>query len=229
MTRTPTRLIAAALTALLLAGCSVFGDPAPPTAPPSSATGSTGRVPSRNELRTALLDAAELPGRYVAAPPETSIAAGVGTSMQGCGGSGRPSASAGDSVTAVFQGGPAGPFAAEMLLSAPRASDAAEAMNALRAAPAECGQFAGEGPQGSRISVRLGQLTFPAMGDETVAFRMTATLDGAGFDLYAHVVTVRLGAVLMMMTMLQIGPPDTAATEEAVRAATEKARRVHTP
>jgi hypothetical protein len=84
------------------------------------------------------------------------------------------------SATAVSTG-LAEPFAGEMLVSAARASGAAETMTALRADPAECGQFFGERTAGQpHFSVRLGPFTFPPCATRRVAFGTTAMLDGAG-------------------------------------------------
>ncbi|WP_306214996.1 hypothetical protein [Actinoplanes sp. RD1] len=228
MTSTLLRITGVTLVATMLAGCGLLDPPQPPpTAPPAPSATAPGkaRTWTEAELRSALLEAAELPGDFSAAPAGAVPMAGGTTGLEGCGASPAPSSEGSPSATAVFQGGMTGPFVAELLVSARSVPDATGAMAALRAAPGECAEFSVEGPDGTRLTMRLGQLSVPATGDETAAFRMTATYGSTGLNLYAHVVTVRLGAVLVMVTVLQLSAPDVATTGDVVRRAVTKARR----
>jgi hypothetical protein len=178
-------------------------------------------VPSKDVLTAALLTAAELPGSYTVLPSPDAPAAQLGTGVQGCSGA---SADPAPKVTAlvVYQGGPVGPFIAEAISGSDQ-DTAVRTMQGLQQVVANCSRFGSELPGGIKVEIAIDQLTFPRIGDDLVAFRLTETLTGAGAALYAHVVYVRTGQFVVVSTLMQISSPDVATTESLVRAAVAKA------
>jgi hypothetical protein len=180
-------------------------------------------LPSRDVVTAALLTAAELPGSYTPFPvdPANAPAAQLGQGVQGC-----TNESAGTEPSvhalAVHQGGPVGPFVAEAI-TVTSGSAATRTMRGLVNVTANCARFGGELPGGIKVDVALDPLTFPRMADEVAAFRVTLAMPGAGVAMYAHVVYVRAGRLLISTTLMQMSSPDVADTEKIVRAAAGKA------
>ncbi|GGM11300.1 hypothetical protein ACFFX1_25610 [Dactylosporangium sucinum] len=196
--------------ALALAGCS--GDPA--VAPSASPEGGP------------LLEVADLPGGYQTSPPQPSaeVSAASSVSVAGC----EPLLDAfragfGDAgPTARFEGGSTGPFLAERL------STGAAALDGQRDLARRCGSFTETDADGATTTVTVAPVAdFPALGDESAAFRVSAG-GGTGDDSYAlsgYLVVARQGATTC--TLVHFGQPgvDRAETEAIARSAVGKLRR----
>ncbi|NJP33761.1 hypothetical protein [Micromonospora thermarum] len=111
-----------------------------------------------------------------------------------------------------------------MLTALPEA-DVQEAMAAFRRATQECAEFSSSSGDLSGVTVRLEQLSFPTLADETVAYRVIAAA-GGGLVLYGHVVAVRHRDVLVLITLLQVGSPEVGPTAQIAAKAVDKLKRV---
>ncbi|MEU6020676.1 hypothetical protein [Micromonospora sp. NPDC047134] len=216
----------------LLASCGLPAPPPLPTPPPTSPVPDlvptsvpTAPPPSDAELAAALLTAADIGGSYRSIPIEANAAGGLGDGVTQCGeaASDDGATPGGRRAEAGFQGGQLGPFVAEVLTALPQ-TDAQRAMAAFRRAMQECAEFTSSGDL-SGVTIRLEQLSFPTMGDETFAYRVIAAA-GGGLVLYGHVVAVRHRDVLVLITLMQVGSPEVGPTAEIVAKAVDKLKRV---
>jgi hypothetical protein len=155
---------------------------------------------------------------------QNSPAGQMGAGVEGCGGPGaqpQPSVQS----TAVFQGGVVGPFVAESIVVAEESATVGM-MAALKAVTQNCSRFGGDMPGGVRMDIAIDELTFPRVGDEVLAFRLTGSIPGAGAAVFAHVVTTRIGRIAVTVILMQLSSPDVATTEAIVRPAVDKAGRL---
>ena len=221
----------AALT-MAAAGCStkppdIVAESPAPAVSAGPVTGSTpppdAAPPDAARLGSALLGPADLPG-YVQSPLQTSPVAGMGSSMTQCAGQNDPSAT-GSQARVMLQAGPTGPFFGETLMAMSEA-DATRLVQGLTQVTKNCGSFDGGSPGGMKFDVAIGHLTFPRVGDDTAAFRMTATVEQAGAAVYARVVAVRRGGLVLLLVLMQFNSPEVSGTEDLVRRAYAKAATV---
>jgi len=217
-----------AVVALTMAatGCSakppdiVVDSPAPVAPAPA---GHSTALPDDTRLTSALLTSTDLPG-YVESPLASSPVAGMGSSMTDCAGQKDPSAT-GRQARIMMQAGPTGPFVGETLMAMSDA-DATRLVRGLDQVTKNCGAFDGGSAGGVKFDVAIGHLTFPRVGDDTAAFRMTATVEQAGAAVYAHVVAVRRGGLVVLVVAMQLNSPDVGTTEGLVQRAYAKAAAV---
>lgn len=223
------------MTALIVAGC---GDDRP--APPASAASSAGAVstvptdviaeparplPDKAVVATALLTPEEVGPGFSANPAmaANNPAAGLNTSVLGCANVAESTSTA--DAAQVYQGGPIGPFVVETITVTPQAGAAATLMGQLRTVKQNCHQFDGEMAGGIKLQVTIDDLTIRKAGDDTVAYRMTGTVPGAGAAIYAHLVMVRAGRSVIMVSLMQMTSPDVSVTETIVHAAAARAQQ----
>jgi hypothetical protein len=208
------RIAAAALVMISLAGCQMR----PPEIEVTDTPASTG-VPNGGvtDIDDALLTEADLPG-YTRTEAPISPAAGMSTSMAQCADSDQSTAAPAREAHALFQGGPSGPFLAETMTSMSEA-DATRFVTGLARVRENCGSFDGGTPGGMRLRITIGSLSFPRFGDDTAAFRLTGTVEQAGAAVYAHVIAIRRGGLVMMIVLMRLGSPDVTETLKLVRTA----------
>lgn len=227
------RLLTTGLLAALLTACGLPDPPplptppATPTVPDATTTAApTLTPPSDADLAAALLTAAEVGGDYRSIPIASNAAGGLGSGVTQCGEavSDDGTTPTGPRAEAGFQGGQFGPFVAEVLTALP-GTDAQEAMTAFRRATQECAEFTGGNGDLAGVTIQLEQLTFPALADDTAAYRVTATV-GSGLALYGHVVAIRHRDVLLVITLLQIGSPEVGPTAQIAAKALDKLERL---
>jgi hypothetical protein len=194
------------------------------TTPATGATRPDPGLPAKAAVTAALLTPQELGDEYSANPglAANNPANGLNTSLKDC-------AKATDdsgAVTAqqVYQGGPTGPFVVETLTET-QVAPAAALMNQLRTVRQNCHQFDGEMAGGIKLNVTIDSLSLTKVADETVAYRLTATVPGAGAAFYSHLVTARSGGLVVLVSTMQMSSPDVAVTEKMIRTAMDKARR----
>lgn len=222
------RIVPVLLVITLAAAC---GDPpAPPvvtaSAPASAVPASrapTVELPARTAVTAALLTPAELGDGYTSNPAlaDKNPATGLNTSLQDCA-KADPDPGA---ITAqqVYQGAAIGPFVVETV-TATQPATASTLMDRLREVIKNCHQFDGEMAGGIKLVVTIDALSVGRVGDDTVAYRLTATVPGAGAALYAHMVTARSGGLVVLVSLMQMTSPDVAVTETMMKAAMAKAQ-----
>jgi hypothetical protein len=228
------RLVVTFAAVLGLFGCEppqppVLPDPPVSEPAPTRSTGSTrsaSALPTQAEVDASLLTAQELPGGpyTVSQTPSDGAAGGavnLGKGIRDCAGD-STSGERAVSAQRVFQSGLIGPFVVELLTVTSHA-EAERQMRALANVVDNCSSFSGGLPGlGGKVDVTIGPLTVAPMGDQTHAFRMTATT--GGIAIYAHVVTVRTGNVLVAVEYVTaLTPPDVQQTVQLVRLALDKA------
>jgi hypothetical protein len=224
-------------TAVILGGsASACSSPPPPPVTSSAAPSTTGILESAStlgptqsqaDLTASLLSASELPGTYKETSPETSSAAQLGAGMQGCASGDNPTPQPRITAQGVFQSGVLGPFLAEVI-SASSERTAILTMSGLANLVQNCSHFGGKVSE-FKVDFSIDPLTFPSLADGTAAFQLTATVENVGVAIYAHVVSVRTGNVVVTITLMQLASPDATVTEKIVRAALAKAeKRLHT-
>jgi hypothetical protein len=178
--------------------------------------------PAKTAVTAALLTPAELGEGYTANPAlaGNNPATGMNTSLMDCAKAAKDTGAI--SAQEVYQGGAIGPFVVETITST-EAAKAAALMDALRTVKANCHQFDGQMAGGIKMQVTIDDLTMAKAGDEMVAYRLTATVPGAGAALYAHLVTARTGNLVVLLSLMQMTSPDVAVTEKMMQAAVTKA------
>jgi hypothetical protein len=191
-----------------------------PAAPSPSASSPTASPPGSNDLRSALLTAADLPPGFAESPVPSDI--GIGT-VEGCPllDTGRSRAVTGE-ASVVFAGGSVGRFVTEKLEQM-SAGDARESMAELARVPRECGRFIAH-VSGLEIAFSAAKLDVAPIGEETVALRITAKMAGLGPAFEEHVVAARYGGIVMTVLQIAAGSADRAVTESVAQRAYEKVR-----
>ncbi|UWZ54569.1 hypothetical protein Daura_50510 [Dactylosporangium aurantiacum] len=168
-----------------------------------------------------MLTVADLPDGYVTSPPqaEPEVSAAGSVSVEGCGALLDRFRDGGGGVR--FEAGAAGPFLAEELAEAPGA------VGVLRTLAGQCATFTDTDGAGDTTTVTVADGGLPGLGDESAAFRMTAS-GGAGDDAYTlggYLLAVRVGGTTC--TIVHFGQPgvDAAETEAIARTAVRKLQR----
>lgn len=108
------------------------------------------------------------------------------------------------------------------------ADRAATVMNNTRSAFSSCTQWTAT-RSGQTLTFHAAPLQFPTLGDETIAYTLSATGPGnapAGSQVY---VAVRQGATVMTMSYLTTGTIDPATTQNLVRNAYAKVEKAQAP
>jgi hypothetical protein len=79
-----------------------------------------------------------------------------------------------------------------------------------------------QGADGKVTEFRLSALSFPKLGDDTFAVRMST--DAEGLSVVIDVIVVRRSGVMMLLTNagVGVGTPDSATTETVARKALDK-------
>jgi len=196
--------------------------PTPSTSPVPTRTVTV--LPTKAEVVADLLTPAEIPGggTFTVSPIQgANPAADLGNGIEGCGGNETPG-DASVSALAVAQVSLTGPYVAENI-TVTSYQEAEHKMAALADVVKNCDHFSASAGGGLTADVTIGPLTVAPVGDQVVAFRLTASIQGAGVGLYAHVVTVRTGNVLVLVTHMTLTSPDVQITESIVQAAVNKA------
>jgi hypothetical protein len=221
-----------AATVLSVAACGEVPKPpvsgTQPTSTVSAApTGSTAEparpLPDKDSLSAALLAPEELGAGYSANPALASNnpAAGLNTSLLDCAqAAGDPSSA---TAAQVYQGGPIGPFVVETITAMTHSGKAATLMSQLRTVKQNCHQFDGQMAGGIKLQITIDDLTIRQAGDETVAYRLTGTVPGAGAAIYAQLVTARSGRLVVLVSIMQMTPLEVSVTDAMVQAAVTKA------
>lgn len=206
----------------LLTACGTSHDVTVPTTSAASATASTGGpsalasnvaptapplpVPSGAELAAALLTPADLRGYALQS-------SGSGdSSFSGCQVlvNNPAGAIADPSVTLMDEG--TGTTVSEMLLQM-TPGDVPHAMNEYAAMPGSCHSFTGT-VDGFTLSFSTAPLQVRALGDQTVAARITGEITGTNEHVYTDVVVVRHYSTLIVTSIAIVGQlPGTTLTE----------------
>lgn len=228
----PLRRLAVTAAALVLlgAGCDRAGsDQAQPGTPsPSPAP----RVLTEAELKSALLAVSDLPTGYAEQPAEESPEPDSSSQAddpecarlfdQFENGSDVDRNSSAE-ATAEFAKGEAGPFVSQSLESHRDQAVLAETLRAIRDVVSKCGEFTETDPDG-KFTIRMSNASFPTLGDETTAIRVTATGTTQGIELTigGYLVMTRVSSTLNMVAHFGLRQVDVAETEQIVRKAVDK-------
>ena len=216
----------------VVAACGVEPRPPVPTTPPTNVVSAAPTefpaepdrpVPDKDALSGALLTPGELGAGYSSNPSlaPSNPANGLNTSLMDCGKAANDPTSAG--AQQVYQGGPIGPFVVETITAMTQTGKAAALLNQLRTVKQNCHQFDGEMAGGIKLQVTIDDLTIRKAGDDTVAFRLTGTVPGAGAAIYAHMAIARSGRLVVLVSIMQMNSPDVSVTEALLQAAVAKA------
>jgi hypothetical protein len=220
-------MFTAAAAVVAIGGCGSAADPAP--AAPSSASPAAQAVPpSTAELRRALLTVADLPSGYAT---DAEIFAGTGGA--------HPVASCriimgslADAVEAdvvgkaetAFTAGEAGPFLAESVASL-RAADATAETARLERSLTACKTFRFTDTDGVAYEYTVKPVSFPSVGDESSAVRVTLTTENSDYDFTMDAVQVLVRVDQTLATVFSMGIPSAmpaARLEQAVKVAVAK-------
>ena len=90
----------------------------------------------------------------------------------------------------------------------------------MSGALSQCCTFSTKAEDGSTVTMDLGPLSFPKLGEETFALRIPA--DSQGLTLAGDMVVIRQDAVGILITNLALGTVDTQLTETVARTALAK-------
>lgn len=212
---------------LLLVGCDDPPQPpvtpTPTLAPPAR---SSAVLPSQGEVDAALLSPAEIPdGPYRVSDKKPGDSAGFNTSLVDCAES---AANPDPQVvsTGVYQGPSAvGPFVAETI-TVTSVSSTTRLMSDLDRVQNNCAAFAGQMPGGIDLAINITPLTMPPIGNATKAFQLTASVPNVGVAVYAHLVVVRTGDVLVQVALVRYTAMTIEETRGLVDLAVNKAARL---
>jgi hypothetical protein len=221
-------VVAAALVLLGAGGCDRSSDQAQTQTPsPSPAP----RVLTEAELASALLAVSDLPTGYAEQPsdetpePESSSQADdpecakLFDQFEGSGAESDPVAEA----TVEFVKGEAGPFVNQSLQSHQDQAVLAETLRVIPDVVSKCGEFTEAGADG-KLTIRMSNASFPAVGDQTVAMMVTAsgTTEGIELTIGGYLVMTRVASTVNMIAHFGLRQVDAAETEQIVRKAVDK-------
>ncbi|HEX8003621.1 MAG TPA: hypothetical protein VF519_13090 [Mycobacteriales bacterium] len=224
------RLLAAAAGLLLaLAGCSADGgSPRADTVSvsPSATPSPTAGAATEAQLAGALLAVGDLPTGWSVDDDEDDDDEDP---IQGC-----PELAALDdrigerpNAEVSFARAELGPFFSESAGTFRDAGDAAAAVRRLTHALGSCPSFTYTDDDGKKQRARIAALSFPQVGDETFAARMSVEFEGGRISVDFAVVRVRQHVLLLagtsVTTVFGGGQLDPADLERLVRAAVTKA------
>jgi hypothetical protein len=127
-------------------------------------------------------------------------------------------------ANAVFEKSAVGPFLQLELASYADAAALRRSLSTVRDAVGECGQFATTDPDGSKFTVQIAAVSFPALGDETAAFKLDATgVSGeTAVALSGFLVAVRVARTVCTIVHFGLPTVDLAETEQVARKAVDK-------
>ena len=203
-------LTVAFLGCLVATGCgSLPAPPTPRTSPaPTSVPATTDEEalpPTEAQLRGALLAPADLPGfseLTVADPGATvedfSNCPPLAASTDG-------GATATTTVTVQLKRHNTGPFIGETLTASSQA-EARQAVAGMATVVEDCRTFTSTMSNGTKTSYTTGSLDVEPMGDDMVAFRLTATSDILPIPLRSDVMLIRHGAITILITHMSVLP-----------------------
>jgi hypothetical protein len=103
-------------------------------------------------------------------------------------------------------------------------SNARQSMSKLARVPGECREFTAK-IEGLDFLFTPSVLDFAPIGEETVALRLTAQFAGLPAAIEEHVVTVRRGGTILIVSHVAPGSVDRVITESITHAAFEKVTR----
>jgi hypothetical protein len=228
------RRAAVLLLAPLAFACGVEGGPRTTVTDASPAATSAKQPSAADEatLRSALLAVGDLPTGWTAAPAETE--GEDGESLAPCGQNlDVYEDESGATAKASFQKSELGDQLFTGLAgfsSGEAASSSAKKVNDIFTS---CGTWSEDDPDGTHYEYRAEPVSFPTLGDETFAFRLTINVTGTsdGIPISAqgagNVITIRRAAnleVVLHLALGLLGPAnlDSAETETIARKADEK-------
>jgi enamine deaminase RidA (YjgF/YER057c/UK114 family) len=168
----------------------------------------------------ALLTAAELPGTGFTAQPAASS---VGlASVKYC-----PALSAGQSGVSAqasesFTAGQTGPDVSEALLQ-DTVNGARQMLGAFATVASTCGNFSAE-VDSIKLTITVGTVPFPAIGDQAVAVQVNVTLTGYNVVISGDVVAIRHGGTVLVVTNVEYPTLDQGLTQDLAKAAYSKAK-----
>jgi|SRR4051794_28769692 hypothetical protein len=211
----------------LVAGCG--GPPSLPIAPTvtgSAPPRSSATLPSQAEVDAALLAATDVPnGPFHVVAHQPGDSAELNTSLGQCAGS-SPAPDPQVTSSGVYQGPSAlGPFVAETITVGSVAT-ITQALRDLDRVQANCAEFGGQMAGGIDLTISITPLTMPAIGDASKAFRLTASVPNAGVAIYAHLVAVRSGNVMVQIALMKYTAPTIEETQALIGLALTKVNKL---
>ncbi|MCX9191614.1 hypothetical protein C3Y87_09340 [Carbonactinospora thermoautotrophica] len=204
---------------LLLAGCGGSSDRATtlPEQKPSQAAAQGNKKLTQADLQSALLTVTDMPTGFTV---DTSTKSSENDDeLSGCAAMDSVKKQDGPKAEANFTKGSFGPFVGEELALLGE-EQARKSMSMLNEVLAKCRTFTSKDDNGETVTVKLNTLSFPKIGDDTYALRVTLGSGGIAVD--ADVITIRRGGVLILITNAQLGSPDSQLTETVARKALAK-------
>jgi hypothetical protein len=218
--------IAVAVCALVTAGCGADGSSGDRarTVPQDTATAAhqTGKGPAKQlsdgQLRAALLTVQDMPTGFTVDTDTSKDSAGT---LQGCEQLDglNQNAGTGLDIEAKFTKGGFGPFVSETLGQKDE-KEAKAAVDKFADALSSCKTAKSTGTDGKVTEFHLSPLSFPKLGDDTFALRMSA--DAEGLTIGIDVIVVRRAGVMLVVLNAGVGSPDSAITETVARKALAK-------
>jgi hypothetical protein len=206
------------LAALLLTGCGTKSEP-------KASTTTVNRTVTSESLRSALLTADDLPAGYVEdtsqggpTAPGTPDNPACAAALKGFKDSATVRRDA-PNADAKFTAGEAGPFLLQSVSWLP-GTEATRGFAAFRAALAKCASWSVTGPDGTKSTFTLVPMTFPTLGDDSYALRVTIQL--AGLSVGANLVVFRAANALCVLVHSGVPSVPAAATETIGRTAVTK-------
>ncbi len=229
-----TRVTAAMVLTVALAGCGGGGDGAgtsddrartvvaPATAAPDTVRG-VDKALTESQLRSALLTVADLPTGYKAIASSEDDSSGTQGNDEGCSAKferlGGNDDNAAAHVEATFQGAGLGTVLEQGLESYDDEDELRGYFDEVVSVLSDCPSFSTTDEKGIKTDFSVGALSFPKLGDDTVALAVTGKTPD--FNLALNVVIVRLGRNVMSVSQGGL-TADVAALEQAARRGFEK-------
>jgi hypothetical protein len=217
-------MIAAALVATVVAGCSEAGDERARTVDDTAPVSPGGQAPLRTltaeQAKGALLAASDLPTGWVAELDTGAVKKDSSGDYDECPAydAAMQKVSRADDIAADFTAPDGSDFSEALLPLAEE--DAKDLFAEFSAAVTACKKLTTKTDDGVAFDMHFMALSFPQLADETFAFRTTATVLGRTMNL--DMAMARRGGVLAFIVQQASETIDTGLTEEVARRAVTK-------
>jgi hypothetical protein len=190
-------------------------------------------LPTRKQVRRALLTRADLPAGYQVDrststdAPSTSTSSDPACSSKLAEMESATGAKASRSAGVAFQADAVGPFVSHAIGVWRTKAPAAAGMSAMRSLLRACDRWTETEKDGSQLTFRLARQPFPKLGTERVALRLTVTARGTiSMSVRADVVAVRVRNAVSLLTVTRLPGTGTVTLAPLVRVSTARLKNL---
>jgi hypothetical protein len=191
------------------------GTAATPSSSASPTEQASAGLPTTDQLKTALLELSDMPDGWTA----SADSGGDTSTSSTCNATATPTADNEVTVSVDFQKSDLGPFVTEQITAFPAGQMQSE-FEKLKQSIANCTQWTETDSEGTPTTYQLTPLTLPKMGDDSIAYRLSA--DSGGLTFQADTVFIRVGDYGISLANVALDGVDSDLTASTAQKAVDK-------